>query len=658
MRASIIAKVWRNCNHYTTSRRFPFWLTLLTGVLLTGAYVVAQQPPVMIYGVTETTGVPRPVTVNASGQLVISASISGVGDGAIEDGVTPSIQATVFDLTNSNPLAAQIVDANGTAITSFGGGVQYTEADVDTTITGTAIMYETNTGTSALGVVNATDRLPVVATQTGTWNVTNAGTFAVQAAQSGTWTVQPGNTANTTAWLVTGGLTNNGAAPSTNNFGALTVVANAAAPSWTEGRLVALSSDLAGALRIAGAVSCSNCTGSGASDVEGSTFALGTDSLAPAGFYFDDTAPTAATEDRIVLARVSGNRSQYIQIRDGANNERGALVTAQNELLVELGAGTASVGIVDTEMPTAVALANGTANPTVPGVAAFIMGFNGTTWDRAQLATDWTISSPIGTTAPGQNLEAKDFDGAALPLTAAAAEGDAIPMAGSLYGITYTMLVSEDGALQYGTTTTPFVVGDGAGAFNVIIDSGTITSLSQLGGVALPIEDAPETAAGVGIYSMSVRRDVAVSSAGTTGDNATLNTDAIGLIWARHLDPCTGIAKTHIPINIVTATTTELTPSLAGSSNNYYVCSIDVVSAGASNVALVDDDTDGCGSVTSGLAGGTTAATGWNFGANGGLTKGNGEGTVFKTGGTNRVVCLVTSAATQVSGSIQVVAAP
>ena len=32
--------------------------------------------------------------------------------------------------------------------------------------------------------------------------VTNAGTFAVQAAQSGTWTVQPGNTANTTPWLV------------------------------------------------------------------------------------------------------------------------------------------------------------------------------------------------------------------------------------------------------------------------------------------------------------------------------------------------------------------------------------------------------------------------------------------------------------------------
>lgn len=34
--------------------------------------------------------------------------------------------------------------------------------------------------------------------------VDNGGTFAVQAAQSGTWTVQPGNTANTTAWKVDG----------------------------------------------------------------------------------------------------------------------------------------------------------------------------------------------------------------------------------------------------------------------------------------------------------------------------------------------------------------------------------------------------------------------------------------------------------------------
>src|SRR5262245_21366517 len=56
----------------------------------------------------------------------VSANITGV-DGAITDGAVPSIKATVFDLAASNPLATQIVDSSGNAITSFGGGTQYTE---------------------------------------------------------------------------------------------------------------------------------------------------------------------------------------------------------------------------------------------------------------------------------------------------------------------------------------------------------------------------------------------------------------------------------------------------------------------------------------------------------------------------------------------------
>jgi hypothetical protein len=62
-------------------------------------------------------------------QLLTSGSGGGggSGDGAILDGVNATIKATVFSLTNSKPLATQIVDANGTAITSFGGGTQYAE---------------------------------------------------------------------------------------------------------------------------------------------------------------------------------------------------------------------------------------------------------------------------------------------------------------------------------------------------------------------------------------------------------------------------------------------------------------------------------------------------------------------------------------------------
>jgi hypothetical protein len=49
-----------------------------------------------------------------------------------------------------------------------------------------------------------------------------------------------------------GTLTNNNAVPVATNFGALTALANAAAPTWTEGRQVLLSTDLAGALRVSG----------------------------------------------------------------------------------------------------------------------------------------------------------------------------------------------------------------------------------------------------------------------------------------------------------------------------------------------------------------------------------------------------------------------
>jgi hypothetical protein len=66
-----------------------------------------------------------------------------------------------------------------------------------------------NIAANSFGTVTVTGT--VAATQSGTWNIGTvttlpAITFASPQAvtQSGTWTVQPGNTANTTPWLVTG----------------------------------------------------------------------------------------------------------------------------------------------------------------------------------------------------------------------------------------------------------------------------------------------------------------------------------------------------------------------------------------------------------------------------------------------------------------------
>lgn len=96
----------------------------------------------------------------------------------------------------SSPALAQNYQATQGAGTTFGtklvGGVNYPQQT----------MCDPTTPANCVAV-DASGRITVLQ-GTSPWVVSNGGTFAVQAAQSGSWTVQPGNTANTTAWLVTG----------------------------------------------------------------------------------------------------------------------------------------------------------------------------------------------------------------------------------------------------------------------------------------------------------------------------------------------------------------------------------------------------------------------------------------------------------------------
>jgi hypothetical protein len=189
--------------------------------------------------------------------------------------------------------------------------------------------------------------------------------------------------------------------------------------------------------------------------------------------------------------------------------------------------------------------------------------------------------------------------------------------------------------------------------------SGSGVNVSQINGTT-PAMNTGTRSAGTQRVTIATDDVVPASQSGTwtVQPGNTANTTA----WlVKDADPCSSTAKTFLPISISTATTTEITPSLAGASTHYYVCSLNLVTAAANNVLVADDDSDGCGSPTSGIFGSDAspaAGEGWNFAANSGIVLGAGASSVGRTSGTNRVICILTSAATQLSGMLVVVAAP
>jgi hypothetical protein len=84
-----------------------------------------------------------------------------------------------------------------------------------------------------------------VTQSTSPWVISGAVTLA-----STTITGTVAVTQSTSPWVIAGNLTHNNAAPGATNIGALVAKANVAAPTYTEGDQVLLSTDLTGSLRV------------------------------------------------------------------------------------------------------------------------------------------------------------------------------------------------------------------------------------------------------------------------------------------------------------------------------------------------------------------------------------------------------------------------
>lgn len=128
------------------------------------------------------------------------------------------------------------------------------------------------------------------------------------------------------------------------------------------GSLTVDSAQLPAALAAGGGLKVEGVAGGVAQPISAASLPLPTGASTLAG----QTQPGVDIGD-VTINNAAG--AAAVNIQDGGNS-----ITVDGTVAVS--------GAVDTELPAAAALADATANPTVPAVGAFNMVWNGTTWDR------------------------------------------------------------------------------------------------------------------------------------------------------------------------------------------------------------------------------------------------------------------------------------
>ena len=218
-------------------------------------------------------GVFRPVSDTYP--LPVDGTITATNPSVGVIGSTAPLSATFLGVVNGSGNLEGVGASNPVRIDPTGTTIQPVEVSDGTNVVFTSahpayVQEPTLDGCISAGKLTVTGT--IAATQSGTWTVgisaaqtiavTNAGTFAVQATLAAETTKVIGTVnQGTSPWVISGAvttsgtvtaigtLTNNNAAPSTNNIGALVALANAAAPTNTEGDQTLLSVDLAGNIR-------------------------------------------------------------------------------------------------------------------------------------------------------------------------------------------------------------------------------------------------------------------------------------------------------------------------------------------------------------------------------------------------------------------------
>ena len=419
---------------------------------------------------------------------------------------------------------------------------------------------------------------------------TATGNAVVDAVQSGTWTVQPGNTANTTAWLqkLSQATTDNdvdlaSALPAgTNNIGDVDVLT---LPSVTIGTFPDNEPFNVAQINGVAPTMGNGISGTGVQRVTLASDSTGQVALAAGAA----TIGSLASNQSVNVAQVNGVATTTGNGVSGTGVQRVTLASDSTGQ-VALAAGSATIGALTANQSTNTAQINGVA-PTMGN------GISGTGVQRVTLASDSTGqvtlaagAATIGALTANQSVNAAQINGVA-------------PLMGN--GITGT-----------GSQRVTVASDNTAFAVNATLQTGanTIGALTANQSVNVAQVAGTATSTGVGATGAGVQRVVLATN-----------------------DPCgsSGIAKSSVVLNV----TASAQVIAASGSTIVYVCGFSASIAGTTPTFQFQYGTGAvCATGLTNLSGVYAPLTG-TYAAYGG-----GEATVFATTG-SQALCVATTGA-------------
>jgi hypothetical protein len=252
--------------------------------------------------------------------------------------------------------------------------VQDTAADLNATVVGTGT-FVVQASITTLGQQLAAASVPVVLTAAQITTLTPPTTVAV--------------TQSTSPWIVASNLTHNGAAPATANLGVLPALANASAPTFTEGRQVLLSTDLSGNLRTTGTFT-GTVTGAVTGTLTNNNAAPSTNNLGVLGFLANAADPTF-TEGDLVTGSLTLAGYQRVILHAETTKVIGTINVAASQTIAVTNTGTFAVQATLSAETTKVI---GTVNQ---GTSPWVVSNGGTFAVQASIASAQKIEVYDGT---------------------------------------------------------------------------------------------------------------------------------------------------------------------------------------------------------------------------------------------------------------------